>query len=52
MQGNSDSANDNLVSAYRTSAQGGKGCLENGCSKKALGTLHKPLNWNSQYIDS
>lgn len=52
MQGNIDSPNDNLVSAYRTSAQGGEGCLEDGSSKKASGTLHKPLNWNSQYIDS
>lgn len=52
MQGNIDSPNDNLVSAYRTSAQGGEGCLEDGGSKKASGTLHKPLNWNSQYIDS
>lgn len=43
MQGNIDSTNDNLVSAYRTSAQGGEGCLENGGSKKALGTIHKPL---------
>lgn len=53
MQANNiNPTNCNTISACGTNAQRREGGLEDDDSKKAFGTLYKPLALNSQYIDS